>query len=76
MHDQGRTLTEQYKSCIAACRACAGICNTCSDDMIGSEPHGDREMMARCIRLCRECADICSLSVNWMSRLSPLAESL
>lgn len=76
MHHQQRTMTDQYKNCIAACQACAVICNTCSDDMIGMDGHGGHELMARCIRLCRECADICSLSVNWMSRLSPLSESL
>ncbi|WP_197742083.1 four-helix bundle copper-binding protein [Nitrospira sp. KM1] len=69
-------MSEHYKKCIAACEDCARICNTCSDDMIGMEHHGDHQLMARCIRLCRECAEICSLSGAWMSRLSPLADSL
>ena len=33
-------------------------------------------MTERCIRLCRECADVCAMAGQWMSRLSPLAESM
>jgi Domain of Unknown Function (DUF326) len=68
------TTIEQYKAASATCQSCADICNMCSDDMIGMESHGNRELMARCIRLCRECADICSLSANWLSRLSLLSD--
>jgi uncharacterized protein DUF326 len=79
MHDNGRTLTQELKDCIAACLACAQICNECADDMIGMEGHptgSQGDLMTRCIRLCRECADVCFLAAAWMSRLSPLSERL
>jgi hypothetical protein len=76
MHQDKRGLTQQTKDCIAACFACAQICETCSDDMIGMERKGDTQLMERCIRLCRECADICAMAGRWMSRISPLSERL
>jgi hypothetical protein len=77
MHQDNRQLTRQYQDCIAACWACAQICNRCSDDMIGMHGQGhDMELMSRCTRLCRECADICSLAAQWMSRVSPLSDEI
>ena len=35
MHDQNRTLTQDWKECIAACFRCAQTCEECGDDMIG-----------------------------------------
>lgn len=72
MHQEGRTLGQQFKDCIRACMACAQICNECGDDMVGMKQSS--ELMARCIRLCRECADICLLAASWMSRVSPLSD--
>jgi hypothetical protein len=76
MHTENRQLTRQQQDCIAACWSCAAICNTCSDDMIQMGNNHNTELMALCTRMCRECADICSLSAQWMSRLSPLAEQI
>lgn len=77
-HKAGQANTDHhYQDCIDACFSCAEICNACSDDMIGMEGHGKRDvetLMARCIRLCRDCADICLLSAALMSRNSPYAE--
>lgn len=75
MHQTQQQLSQEMKDCIAACYACAQICNQCSDSMIGL--HGAQaEMMQRCIRLCRECADICLQSAAWMSRVSELSERI
>jgi len=76
MHDQNRTLTQDWKECIAACFRCAQTCEECGDDMIGMEQKGDTQLMERCIRLCRECADVCAMAGRWMSRLSPMADRL
>jgi len=76
MHDNKRTLTQEWKDCIAACFRCAQICEECSDDMIGMEHQHESQLMEQCIRLCRECGDICVLAAQWMSRVSPLAERL
>ena len=76
MHFDQRTLTADWKECITACFRCTQICEECSDDMIGMDPMGDPRLMERCIRLCRECADVCAMAGQWMSRLSPLAESM
>ncbi len=65
--------------CIEACLACARICNTCGDDMIGMSHQGgkaDQDLMARCIRLCRECSDICLLAAQWMGRQSAFSVRL
>ena len=35
MHQDSRTLTQEWKDCIAACFRCAQTCEECSDDMIG-----------------------------------------
>jgi hypothetical protein len=70
------TQTKHYRECIDACFACAQICETCSDDMIGMDHHGDQKLMAQCIRLCRECADICVLAGQWMSLGSAMADRL
>ena len=56
--------------CIEACLACAKICNTCGDDMIGMAHPAPQDLTARCIRLCRDCADICLLAAQWMGRHS------
>ena len=76
MHTDTHQLSQQMKDCIEACWACAQICNTCSDDMIGMDHKGDTQLMERCIRLCRECADICVMSAQWMSRMSPVSAPL
>ena len=77
MHHQRHEASRQLKECIAACFACARICNECSDDMIGMDhQHGDMALMERCIRLCRECADICLMAAAWMSRLSSLSDRI
>lgn len=76
MHQDNRALTEQMKDTIASLWSCAQICNMCSDDMIGMEPHGDTQLMERCIRLCRECADICVTTAQWLSRVSPLSDRI
>ena len=76
MHQENRTLTDNWKQCIDACFSCARLCETCHDDMIGMPSHGDTQLMERCIRLCRECADICAMAARWMSRVSPLADRL
>ena len=70
------TQTKHYQECITACFACAQTCETCSDDMIGMDHHGDQKLMAQCIRLCRECADICVLAGRWMSQGSTMADRL
>ena len=83
MHQHARTITQEFKDCIAACLACAEICNECGDDMIGMLQPGSldrqpigQDLMQRCIRLCRDCGDICFLAAAWMSRVSPLSEKL
>ena len=81
MHQDSRTLTQEWKDCIAACFRCAQTCEECSDDMIGmggrqGEIPLEMPLMERCIRLCRECAEICAMSGRWMSRMSPLAHKL
>jgi len=70
------TQTKRYQECITACFACAQTCETCSDDMIGMDHHGDQKLMAKCIRLCRECADICVLAGRWMSQGSAMSDRL
>ena len=70
------TQTKHYQECIAACFACAQTCETCSDDMIGMDHHGDQKLMAQCIRLCRECTDICVLAGRWMSQGSAMSDRL
>jgi hypothetical protein len=66
----GHSVSQHMEDCIEACLACARICNTCGDDMIGMSHHADQDLMARCIRLCRDCADICLLAAQWMGRNS------
>lgn len=75
MQQNQQPLSQEMKDCIAACYACAKICNQCSDSMIGLSAE-QVTMMQRCIRLCRDCADICLQSTAWMSRMSELSERL
>lgn len=72
---QSTSLSQKQKDCIDACFACAQICETCADDMIGMKQHDD-DLMARCTRLCRDCSDICVLAGRWISRNSPRFEAL
>jgi hypothetical protein len=76
MHEGNRTLSQEWKNCIAVCFRCVEICETCSDDMIGMPAHGDTQLTERCISLCLECADISVMAAQWMSRMSPLSERL
>jgi Domain of Unknown Function (DUF326) len=76
MHHHDQTPNAHMQHCIEACLACAQICDRCADDMIGMEGRNHHELQALCIRLCQECADVCSLSIRWMSRLSPSTEFL
>lgn len=79
MHQDNRTPTQPMQQCIAACLACAQICDRCADDMIGmigTDSGHDKRLQLLCIRLCQDCADVCALSARWMSRLSSSAESL
>ena len=68
-----RSVGQHVNECIEACLACARICNTCGDDMIGMSHQSSQDLMARCIRLCRDCADICLLAAQWMGRTSAFA---
>jgi Domain of Unknown Function (DUF326) len=55
------TQTKHYQECIAACFACAQTCETCSDDMIGMDHHGDQKLMAHVFG----CAASARISVCW-----------
>lgn len=76
MYEGNRTLTQEWKNCMAVCLRCAEICEMCSDDMIGMPAHDDRQLAERCIRLCRECADISLMAAQWISRMSSLSGRL
>jgi hypothetical protein len=67
------SIGQHLDHCIEACLACARICNTCADDMIGMSHQGSHDLMVRCIRLCRDCADVCLLAAQWMGRQSALS---
>ena len=44
-HKAGHTTAgHHYQECIDACFSCSEICNACSDDMIGMEGHGKKEV--------------------------------
>ena len=68
--ERSHSVGQHMEACIQACLACAKICNTCGDDMIGMSHKAAQDLTARCIRLCRDCADICLLAAQWMGRAS------
>lgn len=74
--NQGKSLSQEAKDCMAACLQTAQACNLCGDDMIGMETHGDSKLMAKCIRLCRDCSEICLLAAHWMGRMAVLSNQL
>lgn len=72
-HGSKHSLGRHIEDCIQACMACAHICNTCGNDMVGMPQQAAHDLTARCIRLCRDCADVCMLSAQWMGRGSVFA---
>lgn len=69
--NEGKSLSQETKDCMAACLRTAQACNLCGDDMVGMEAHGDQSrLMAKCIRLCRDCSEICLLASHWMGRMA------
>jgi hypothetical protein len=65
-----QSMGQHMDPCLDACLACAKICNTCADDMLGISHPAPQDLTARCIRLCRDCADLCLLAAQWMGRNS------
>ena len=77
-HKAGHTTAgHHYQECIDACFSCSEICNACSDDMIGMEGHGKKEVgnsdgtVHSALPRLRRC---CLLSAALISRNSSFAE--
>lgn len=64
---------QEHASCIAACNACADICDHCAAACLQED---DVKMMARCIALDIDCAAVCRMAAGFMARGSAFAKAL
>lgn len=60
-------IQEKYRSCIAACYACADACDHCATSCLQEDYV---EAMATCIHLDRFCAEICRMAASFMAKTS------